>query len=436
MTSPLDLNALYAEFFERGVAYFLRQARIEILGPAPEAKPTLSVFPRMDGSMELDWCGNHYLLHHVNRPFTEDQVRLVAAIGIVLSARCRSLLHPDTASGSFDLFRGLPEDRYISAFLDPSAYLDEEGLPQGRDPVEDAIEVLRISALTTYENRRISTGVLLLDAEGRAGALHYNTELASIKSFHRLCDGERTVVLVNRSGLLVDLVDIREWSREHAGGDLPVPSAAAYRSHALATLEDGRVCLILTSNGEIKIFANGSQKFNFMEGRWRLTDASEQYSVFRNAVGDVSLAERLFTAALNLAEARRGALFVILDDPGAAAKVVSPSDLMNSSGAQANLGKKGRIHYLLLGKRVLGMPPAVLESIARMDGAVVLDRASNLLAFGAILRHNTSAFGATRTVEGGRTNAAVAASLFGVALKVSEDGLVSLYRKGLCVWEL
>ncbi|MSV28709.1 MAG: hypothetical protein EXQ52_08185 [Bryobacterales bacterium] len=436
MTSPVDLNVLYAEFFERGVAYFLKQARIEILGPAPVAKPLLDFFPRADGCIELDWCGNHYLLHHSGRPFTENQIRLVAAIGIVLSARYRSLLRPGMASGSFDLFRGLPEDRYISAFLDPTPYLDEHGVPRGRDPVEDAIEVLRVSSLTTYENRRISTGVLLLDAEDRAGALAYNTELASIKSFHRLCGGERTVVLVNRAGLLVDLVDIREWSREHASGELPVPSAAAYRSHALATLKEGRVCLVLTGNGEIKIFARGSQKFNFMEGRWRLTDASEQYALFRRSMGDASLAESLFTAALNLAEARRGALFVVLDDPASAAEIVSPPDMMNGAGAQTGPGKKERIHYLLLGKRTLGMPPAVLESIAGMDGAVVVDRASNLLAFGAIVKHNTSLLVAAGAIEGGRTNAAVAASMFGCALKVSEDGLVSFFQKGLCVWEL
>jgi len=38
--------------------------------------------------------------------------------------------------------------------------------------------------------------------------------------------------------------------------------------------------------------------------------------------------------------------------------------------------------------------------------------------------------------EGGRTTAALAASHFGNALMVSEDGVVSFFRAGRCVWQL
>ncbi|MSV28706.1 MAG: hypothetical protein EXQ52_08170 [Bryobacterales bacterium] len=74
--------------------------------------------------------------------------------------------------------------------------------------------------------------------------------------------------------------------------------------------------------------------------------------------------------------------------------------------------------------------------VAVLTLLLVVHRASNLLAFGAIVKHNTSLLVAAGAIEGGRTNAAVAASMFGCALKVSEDGLVSFFQKGLCVWEL
>ena len=41
-----------------------------------------------------------------------------------------------------------------------------------------------------------------------------------------------------------------------------------------------------------------------------------------------------------------------------------------------------------------------------------------------------------RPVEGGRTTAAIAASRYGTVLKISEDGLMSMYRGGRCLWEM
>ena len=65
-----------------------------------------------------------------------------------------------------------------------------------------------------------------------------------------------------------------------------------------------------------------------------------------------------------------------------------------------------------------------------------LDRESNLLAFGAILRHDLTIASESEIVEGSRTTAAVESSKFGSVLKISEDGLVSFYRNRICVWEL
>jgi hypothetical protein len=77
----------------------------------------------------------------------------------------------------------------------------------------------------------------------------------------------------------------------------------------------------------------------------------------------------------------------------------------------------------------------VLESVSRMDGGIVLDRAGNLLAFGAILRNEACGHDPA-VAEGGRTTAAISASRFGNVLKVSEDGLVTYYRDGRAIWEL
>jgi hypothetical protein len=76
----------------------------------------------------------------------------------------------------------------------------------------------------------------------------------------------------------------------------------------------------------------------------------------------------------------------------------------------------------------------VIETIARIDGSIVMDRDGNLLAFGAILRHSPVTVAPDEIEEGSRTSAAIAASHFGTVLKVSEDGRLSFYQRGHCTW--
>jgi hypothetical protein len=99
---------------------------------------------------------------------------------------------------------------------------------------------------------------------------------------------------------------------------------------------------------------------------------------------------------------------------------------------------KGSVYYLLNGRRTTDLRPALLRTLAAIDGGIVLDREGNLLAFGAILRHHNEPRTAPgRFLQGGgRTVAAVAASHFGKALKISEDGIISFFEKGNWVWDV
>jgi hypothetical protein len=442
------VDSLYGELLERGVRYFFPTGRFAVLGPMASSRPVFTYHAQQDTGLELEWLRSRYALSRSGKPFTAHEERLLKSIGSVLSTRYHLLFDTELAAQSFHLFHGLPEDRYVSAFLDPAPYSSVEALQQTADRVAEAIDVLRVSALTTYENRHIATGVLLVGSQPDAqhavpsppsGALHYSRALTSIRSFYRLCDALQTVALVNQGGLLVDIVDIQEWARPFADTPLPVPSAARYEAHSRATLCGGHTCLILTPNGEIKAFADGVQVFNFLDGRWRLTDAVEKYRRWEQAIGDSRLAERLFTVALNLAEDRRGGLFVVLDEGRMVEQLVNPSDLLSHEAQVSEdhaLWSKDQLHYLLRQKHVSDMALTVLETLARIDGAIVLDRAANLLAFGAILRHPATTSGPLRATEGGRTTAAITASRFGKVLKISEDGPISFFQDGECNWEM
>jgi hypothetical protein len=443
--SPRFLVELYGKLIEGGIGYFFPSVNLEPLErDSPHGEDPVAHEPG-DTAVVLNWLGARYRLTR-EEPFSESEIRLLRSIGAVLDSRYRMIMDAAHVEQRFELFRGLPEDRYVSAYIDPAPY--NEAVWKGPDRVEEAIEVLRTSSLSTYENRRIPAGALLFGKSPDpcheppakpSGALRYSPALTSIRSFYRLCDGLQTLALVDQNGLLVEIVDVEQWARPYSGIPLPVPSAARYQTHSRATLCGGHVCMILTPNGEMKIITDGVQIFRFWDGRWRLTDAQRKYQLWTAALNNGELAERLFTAALNLAEDRRGALLVVLDDPGDAPKLVSSTDLLASlpdRGRDPVATTKDQLHYLLHKKRVLDIPMAVLETIARMDGGILLDQDSNLLAFGAILRHQDLADLHPDNIEGGRTTAAIGASRFGRVLKVSEDGMISFFHNGKCIWDI
>lgn len=443
--APSLLDELYGKLVEGGISYFFPSAKLQAVATERDRLGSDIIETSDKRSVILRCLGSRYSLRRAE-PFSDEELKLLKGIGAVLESRYRMLVDIDRVQQRFELFHGLPEDRYVSACIEPAPYAQE--IWQGPDRVEDAIEVLRTSSLSTYENRRISTGALLFGKYPDTchelpvtpiGALRYSPALTSIRSFYRLCDGLQTLALVDQNGFLAEVVDLQEWARPFSDTELPVPPAARYEAHARATICGGHVCLILTPNGEMKIFADGVQVFNFLDGRWGLTDAQRKYRIWTEAIGNAQLAERLFAAALNLAEARRGGLFVVLKDPNTAATLVSRNDLLTSlpnDGQHGVAGAKHQLRYLLHHKRVVDLPRAVLETVARMDGAIVLDSQSNLLAFGAILRHPDLTDVYPEDIEGGRTTAAISASRFGNVLKISEDGLISFFQNGRCVWDV
>ena len=172
--------------------------------------------------------------------------------------------------------------------------------------------------LSTYENRRVSTGVLLLGTDhdpalpgwtNTKGAPKYGVRLTAIKGFHRLCDGVRTVYVVDRHGDLGRAVDIALWADRTQGSAPPSsPCPRAYCDHARATRDGGHVCLVLTPSQEIKVFAHGCLAFSFSDARWRLLDIPTKFATWCKAVGGstcINLAGQIFQAALNLGEDRK-----------------------------------------------------------------------------------------------------------------------------------
>ena len=437
-------SALYDSLLQAALRQFFSRATFETEPiPSLSSDGRLAIEPTNDPSvLSIRWFGSRHVLHvPARRPFTPHEVRLARAIGTVLAARYRAIFDPKQMLERGDLFRGAIEDRYVSAFLD----VRPGEAPESRaDLIATAIEVLRVAALSSYENRPISSGVLLLDGgEDRARdvpraehAYRYSQALTGIKSFYRMCDGLRTLFLVDREGTVLDIVDVARHARALP---LEVPCPTPYRAHALATVGNESVCIVLSPSHEIKVFAQGVQMYSFRNARWHLLDVKAKYDMWEAAVGNRGLAERLFQTALDLADARQGALFVVLRDPAASLpQLVAPADQLDSTPTTTgDSPSRSQMMHMLRGRTATGIDRAVLSGLARTDGATVMDASGRLLAVGAILLHpEPPEPHSTLAVEGARTTAAMAAGRFGAVLKVSEDGLITFYDSLERIWDI
>src|SRR4051794_36299841 len=132
--------------------------------------------------VEIEWFRTRYLyLPGSPAPFLPAERRLIEVILQALDLRFRGLFDQEVAN-RIERFHYASEDLIISDFLG--------GDDRFRIPA--ALEALRVAALSTYENRRVSLGTLLLGTPydpaapewiNPDGAPRFNTRLTAIKGF-------------------------------------------------------------------------------------------------------------------------------------------------------------------------------------------------------------------------------------------------------------
>ena len=163
-------------------------------------------------------------------------------------------------------------------------------------------------------------------------------------------------------------------------------------------------------------------------------------------MADPTLARVLFQTALDLAEARQGGLFVVVDTTAARpiGRLIAPHDLLADDvpgGPPPELTPgdplaKRALHYLARGRdrhRPRPARPRGPRRARRRPGDRPQRPAARLRRHPPPRRLRPPRPDAA---EGARTTAALVASRFGPVLKVSEDGVVSCFLDGARVWDL
>jgi hypothetical protein len=134
--TPVFIDGLYGKLVEGGINYFFPSATLQTveagLGPAACGMTESSD----QTSLVLSWLGSRYSLTR-NEAFSAQELTLLKGIGVVLDSRYRMIADTDRTEKRFELFRGLPEDRYVSASIDGAPYTQD--IWQGPDTLEEKV---------------------------------------------------------------------------------------------------------------------------------------------------------------------------------------------------------------------------------------------------------------------------------------------------------
>ena len=290
---------------------------------------------------------------------------------------------------------------------------------------------LRSLAEQTYENRPLAFGCIIdaRRAEQPDVKARFPEDFLAKKRFRALSDAYYTAYLISGNGAVVEFMDLPaqqvqparrtffpEWCR-----DLAVASRGR------------RIGLALTRNGDLLVFDGGTLRFTYRFGRWQywnhthlvdlLANSARVQRVPRPIIPRVVSA--IYRAALDVSFRRSGGMFVIVRNRNRLSDVVRAPDLIGND-KRAALSKQ--FDMALPARRIQGFPRTLIVELAALDGAIVLSNQGELLAYGAVLEPKQR--GKVDAEEGSRTKAAIGASNYGLAVKVSSDGDITVYVRG------
>jgi hypothetical protein len=297
--------------------------------------------------------------------------------------------------------------------------------------VGSVFEALHTLSEQTYENKALTFGCILDDGpDSKTVDAEFPGVYLAAKKYKALSDGFRTAYHVSGSGALLGFVDLDRFEKKsptarHYYPEWSEPIARGTRA--------GRCGIALSRQGDILVFDGGTLRFTYRYGRWQywnhshlvnlLRDRARAQRVPTNILGQVVGA--IYRAALDVSFRRSGGLFVILHNRNSLRDIVRPGDAIGDSQRGAT---DTQFDAVVSEHKFQALPRAIAAELASLDGAVVLENAGTIRAYGAVLQPKKT--GRLRGTEGSRTKAAIGASNYGLSVKVSSDGDITVYYKG------
>lgn len=308
----------------------------------------------------------------------------------------------------------------------------------------------------TYEGNKVAIGIIInlgVDNSEQKEVLNY-TDIMNKDFFALLSDGVDSYVEFDKKGNLLGYVQMNKVKK--------VPSISPYEYEMIARYcNEKRIGIVLTGNGDFLIFKNRNLLFAKRSGSWNIYSHKEviQLLSYRGNYSLKDIRRSIYYTALDASFAYCGGCIVYLNKDSAENALVhiNARDIVDERYFEIkkqqeleNAGKLYNLQNLSTVEAMYNVPYLTFlneqkcvkaqcirkiinnrpfhelsrklrQELVSMDGAVVIDSDGTIIAVGAILKIEAGSEG------GGRLAAATTLSKYGVAIKISQDGIIKAF---------
>lgn len=302
------------------------------------------------------------------------------------------------------------------------------------------IETMENSLALTYEGKPVRYAATFTKRIDRANPdlvermvpfanpIEVNRALLEEKWIRAVVDGVRVALLGDEinGGRLLGFYSLSDLPWPDKSEMLSAPHVQWVRfQHAL---RDGDLGFVSSPAGDLYLMLGSGTMFHKTQGRWNMINCDNLTRQVSRVV-DPEVAVSVMRAAMDLSYERKGALFCILDEDVEPSEIVKDHQQADRPNQDLRLVMHGK--HINHGWRT----QEVITAAAATDGATVLSRSGTVVDIACMIAPSESAFRRRGIIppvpaRGARTTAARQASCFGLVIKVSEDGPISLLRNG------
>lgn len=311
-------------------------------------------------------------------------------------------------------------------------------------------------ASRTYEGKKVELGIILNQSVDN-GEIADKSQFSKIMNkdfFALLSDGKDSFIEFDKKGNLIGYVQ--------AGKSRQIQTITPYVFENIARYcSEKKIGIVLTENGDILIFRNRSLMFSKRLGVWNVYSHEEVIQLLANR-GSYSLKDirrSIYYTALDVSYGYSGGCLIYLnkDTVESALSHINAHDILDESYYEikkkqeiANASKLYNLHSLsqveemfsvsysqflvdqkcykaqclkkiIDGKKFHELSRKLRQELVAMDGATVVDLDGTIIAVGAILKIEAGSEG------GGRLAAATTLAKYGIAIKISQDGILKAF---------
>ncbi len=311
-------------------------------------------------------------------------------------------------------------------------------------------------AARTYEGRKIAIGIILntsIDNSDQPETISFS-DMMDKDFFALLSDGVDSYVEFDRKGNLIGYLQLNKVKKVNA--------IAPYEFEMVARFcNEKRIGIVLTKNGDFLLFKNRELLFSKRSGGWNVYSHEEviQLLSYRGNYSLKDIRRAVYYTALDTSFAYSGGCIIYLnkDTVEGALTHINAHDILDERyfeiKKRQELENAGKLYNLqtlssveavfnvpyqtfleqqrcikaeCLRKIISGKPFHELsrklrQELVGMDGATVIDSDGTIVAVGAILKIEAGSDG------GGRLAAATTLSRYGIAIKISQDGILKAF---------